>query len=350
MNLVATILAGPGCAPAIEGAVRSVIDWADQVVVIDTADHYQTGALDFLRPILGGKGIYHCFGWTGSFADARNAALAVAYTVGGDWAVTCDVDERLVLHGEPVRQFLEMTPCDTLMVTQADGTYAKERFFRLPATGEWVGDTHEFFDRIGKRGTLPQMRFTELSKTEEQLQAKHARDLNALREMICAEPAEARWHYYFGQTKQALGDLSGAISAYRKCAGLTTWHEQGAWAMYKATECWDHLGDHAAMKKYALDGLLILPTPELAWVAGLACYRLSQLGSAIAWSRVAIEWAGDQSVARDGFREPKAWAEGPYDVLRHAYRDLGNLPSALGADARYSELRDARLGIVTISG
>ena len=52
-----------------------------------------------------------------------------------------------------------------LHVKHANGTYGKERFFRLPARGRYVGPTHEAFiaDRA-RRGTLPGVVFDELGK------------------------------------------------------------------------------------------------------------------------------------------------------------------------------------------
>jgi tetratricopeptide (TPR) repeat protein len=133
-----------------------------------------------------------------------------------------------------------------------------------------------------------------------------------------------------------LKQYAAAIDAYRACAALGGWVEEGAWACFRAAECYCALERWSEAIETCARGLAIRPaTAELAWLAGWAAYKAKRYEDAIAWSNMAIvnglyEGAG-ASFERIGFRYPTGQYEGPYDVLRWTFAALGN--AAASAEA-----------------
>ena len=165
VTIVSTTLTG-NSHDIIGDALRSVVDWVDWLLVIDTGITDDTLAI--AREIAGNKLLVREFPWQDDFAAARNFALTAAAETGADWAVSLDSDERLDRGGVDVRSRLAAAEADVLHVAHANGTYAKERFFRLPVRGRYVGPTHEaFISDGGLAGTLEGIRFDELAKSEE---------------------------------------------------------------------------------------------------------------------------------------------------------------------------------------
>ncbi|MGB0646578.1 MAG: glycosyltransferase [Bradymonadia bacterium] len=71
----------------ISGAIQSVIDIADEVIVVDTGSSDKTVELATQA-----GATVHFFDWVGDFSAARNASLSHATT---DWILVLDADERL---------------------------------------------------------------------------------------------------------------------------------------------------------------------------------------------------------------------------------------------------------------
>src|SRR6188768_531793 len=94
MRIVTTTLTG-NSESIIADALRSVVDWVDVCLVIDTG--VSDGSLRRAREIAGSKYAQRTFTWSDDFAAARNFALDAARDLGGTWAVTLDTDERLEL-------------------------------------------------------------------------------------------------------------------------------------------------------------------------------------------------------------------------------------------------------------
>ncbi len=124
-------------------ALRSVVDWVDWCVLIDTG--IQDDTIEIARQIAGDKLIVREFAWCDDFSAARNFALAAAADTGASWAVFVDSDERLVLNGVDIHAVLASSPELTLLVPHDSGEYTKDRFFRLPVVGGFRGPTHEAY-------------------------------------------------------------------------------------------------------------------------------------------------------------------------------------------------------------
>jgi tetratricopeptide (TPR) repeat protein len=334
----------------IGDALASVAAQVDRCLVIDTGARDDT--LEVARRIAGDKLLVREFRWQDDFAAARNFALEAAHSAGGQWAVTVDTDERLLFDaGFDLRSALARTRAAVLLVSEENAIYSKERMVRLPAAVRWKGPTHEVLagQRDGESVQLPGVRFRELPKDEAALRRKFERDVAILRRYTRQHAKEPRWHYYLGASHQDLGQYAAAIDAYRACAALGGWAEEGAWACYRAAECCCSLGRWADAIALCAQGLAIRPaTAELAWLAGWAAYKSKRYEDAIAWSNMAIvnglhDGAGG-SFQRIGFRHPPALFEGPYDVLRWTFDALGNAAAAQQAAQEYDAAKLAREG------
>ncbi len=333
-------------ASLIADALRSVVEWVDICLVIDTGVTDETLAI--AREVAGAKYAERRFAWTNDFSAARNFALDAAHELGANWAVTLDTDERIETRGEDLRATLGSAKEGVLMLSDAERTYAKERFFRLPMRERFAGPTHECFAayKVGTR-TLERACFRERAKTEPALRAKFERDAAILAAHVQAQPQDPRWHYYLGESLKNLGRDAEAVTAYDACAALRGWNEESAWACYRAAECLCRLRRFRDAVDRCANGLARhAGIAELAWLAGFASYEGGDAAQAVYWARLAIahgSFRGDGArVPRIGFRNPAALYEGPYDVLRFALKTLGDAEGAAEAEILYAAAKAER--------
>jgi tetratricopeptide (TPR) repeat protein len=347
--IVSTTLTGSN-ADIIRDALASVVAQVDRCLVIDTGAADDTLAV--AREVAGDKLLVREFPWCNDFAAARNFALQAATEAGGRWAFTVDTDERLVFEvGVSLRDALARTKAKVLLVGQADGSYAKERIVRLPATVYWNGPTHEALEgqRAGESEILPGVHFRELGKDAAANKAKFERDAAILAAYVREHPSVPRWHYYLGASLHDLRRFDEAIEAFKACAALKGWNEEGAWACYRAADCYAALKRWNEAIEMCAQGLAIRPaTAELAWLAGWAAFNARRYEDAIAWSNMAVvngfyDGAG-AGFARISFRYPYALYEGPYETLRWTFERLGNHAAAKAAEKEAASARRMREG------
>jgi hypothetical protein len=134
----------------IGDALRSVVDWVDLCLLIDTGIEDDT--IEVARAVVGDKLIVRQYPWHNDFSAARNFSLAAAAETGADWAVTVDSDERIITGDADIRSTLITATEPAFMAPHATGDYTKDRFFRLPVRGEFRGPTHEAFYRVDQFG------------------------------------------------------------------------------------------------------------------------------------------------------------------------------------------------------
>lgn len=353
VSIVSTTLTGNSEA-IIGDALRSVVDWVDRVLVVDTGVSDDT--LRIARDIAGAKLFLRSFPWRDDFAAARNFALDAAAELGADWAVTLDTDERIDLNGLDIRAALADTDAAALHVKHAAGAYGKERFFRLPARGHYVGPTHEaFIKTAGESLTLDDIIFDELGKSREQYRQKAERDVAILSRHTAAHPDDPRWHYYLGDSLAGLDRYDEAIAAFRRCASLNGWDEEGGWAMYRAAECLLKLDRPVEAVAACAEGLAKhAGLAELPWLAAYASWHAGRPVQATYWARQAVamgHFAGaGGEVPRIGFRHPPALWEGPFDVLRFSLRAMGDDAAANEAQRLHEEAKAARMGEAAPAG
>jgi FkbM family methyltransferase len=192
------------------------------------------------------------------------------------------------------------------------------------------------------------VRFYEVAKTPAAFRHKLERDLVILQEETRDKPDNARWWYYLGQTLDGLQRHREAADAYRHCATLDGWAEEAAWACYQAAKCLSELKEYRQAIQTCAFGLARQPgSPELAWLAGFCCFQLGEFRDAIHWEQIAIALGnveGTNAAARRiSFRHLPGWYEGPYDVLRFAYRRLGMEDAARDAAEKHQRALQMRL-------
>src|ERR1700730_17170260 len=95
MDKIVSVTLTADSAELIGDALRSVVDWVDFCLVVDTGVTDET--LDIARSIAGEKLVVFFFPWIDDFSAARNAGLDRATTLGAEWAMMLDTDERMEL-------------------------------------------------------------------------------------------------------------------------------------------------------------------------------------------------------------------------------------------------------------
>ncbi len=336
MKIVSTTIVGPSGMKDLPEALASVQGVAEASIVIWTGDSAESVPTDSFREF---KAIeWHWFPWIDDFSAARNEALEAAELHDATWAITLDSDERIDPRGEDIRAFLESTDAPVVLMRSADGSYAKPRAIRIPCAAKWRGPSHEALALQGPE--FPRARFSELPKTPEQVRFKNERGLRLLTEYSKAHPKEARWHYYMGDQLAALGRYEDAIKAFDRCVALTKWDEEGAFAAYRAAVvALESLGNWREAYRRTVAALETYPwSCELAWLSAYAAYRGGWIWEAV---RLASE-PRPSPRQRASFQVLKASYEGPADILRFAFRELGLVAKANEAEKLYQERKRAR--------
>jgi tetratricopeptide (TPR) repeat protein len=272
-----------------------------------------------------------------NFSHARNVSLSEAAKLGYHWALTLDTDERVSLP-ESVHADLDASPFPTLMVPADDehGGYLKERLFRLPAEGAWRGPTHECYLPISDgNAILEGASFRELPRSEEALKAKLLRDVSLLYPFARKHPKDPRWWFYLGRTLKDLGRTREAIGILERSYSLDGWQEESAISGYWIAECHAFAKEWRQAIEWAARALARAPwMPEPAYLAAVcnleraktshALQREQYLYDAIAWANLALTHAAGRHGRRRGsFQNLTAQWEGPYEVLRVAWTELG---------------------------
>jgi tetratricopeptide (TPR) repeat protein len=275
--------------------------------------------------------------WHNDFSAARNAELDAAKDAGADFALMLDTDEVLELgEGEDIRKLCETLPAHHghISLPDSDRVYIQPRIFRIPAWGSFSGRTHEAYSPSMPCTLLEKTCFRGAPKTQEQLAEKLARDEAILRDVVAAEPDSSRWNFYLGNTLRGQGKWLEAIEWYEKCSDLRSgWREEPAWACFNAADCWIRLGQFQRAIDMCAEGLARhAGIAELAWLASYAASKAGQNDQAVYWGRISValgKFKGIGSeVPRIGFKNGVGLWEGPYDVMRFAYKELGEMRDA----------------------
>lgn len=354
-KIVATLIAH-NCESVIGDAVRSVADWVDQILLIDTG--ITDSSLVKASEIAGNKLVVHHFKWENDFSAARNFALKLATDSGADWACTLDSDERIGFYArDPLEfrdQLRQFTQAKVLLAKAADGSYCKERLIRLPTQVSWTGRTHETLSGVSRseQAVLQNLVFSEVTKSKEELSKKFERDLTILRTELRTEPESGRKLYYLGQTLVNLGQHEGAIACFDRCSQIRDSDELAAWSSYMSAKSHAELGlFDEAIERCAIGMAIDALSPETAWLAAWSCFKIREYTQAIAWSRISISLGMYQGIGklsnRFGFRDLIGWYEGPFDILFHTYIKLNESTLASQAKADFERARDARLASVS---
>lgn len=285
------------------------------------------------------------------FAAARNEALEFAVAKGFDYALMLDCDERIqCVNPKRLRTVLASNvSADVYIAMDLDRFYAKDRIFRLPPRGQYVGPTHEMFvyDDVTRREMLSGLTFHELPRTPEQTERKLARDLQILECYTAEHPHDARFWYYLGDTYEQSNYRDLAIVAFERSHDLNSTGEESPWSAYRIATFLAGEAKHAEAIVWCLKGMAQhAAMAELHWLAGWCCYQMGRDHQAVYWSVLSSTFGEFSNrrypVQRIGFRTPQALWEWPYETLRNALHRLGDVAGANDADVLYNAAKKKR--------
>ncbi len=350
--LSVTLTSGPSS--KLKGALESVKSVVDAALILDTG--ITDDSLDVARQVLGEDHVFvEKFSWTGSFADARNAALDAAFrgvggpqstvhspqaeglqstvhspqpektgdqsvlaeggrrkTEGGPvppeaaWALMLDTDERYDWRGLDLRAYLESSTAPGHHVRDRSESYPKEHVFRLPARHKYAGVTHEAYPSAGFT-ELPQVRVWELPKTPKELVEKLQRDAQILEEETKSAPSARSW-FYLAQTRGRLATteearqhgsesalFAAAASAWEQAYKLSPHDSEAGWCAYQAARCLYATNPKSflelAVARCASGMTKHAGMPELPWYAAELSFARGDFRQAVRWATVAAALA-----------------------------------------------------------
>lgn len=303
----------------IAEAVRSVANYVDKILLVDTG--ITDGTVDRATEAADqGQIAIVIHRWT-NFSDARNAAIRDARDLlGAEWVFIVDSDERIDFGDLGPLVFcasVEDSTADILLIESGDGLYPKEKLIRASAAVTFVGTTHEALIG-GSRQLLRGVTFSELPKTDKQLERKFRRDVELLRESIKKDSDDPRWHYYLGVSLEGLGELELAEQSYWACGMLRKIGFEAAWAFYKQAEMSLILKRFERAVDASMQGMHADATfAECACIAATASVALGRQDQAVAWAKIAESVGRYRGYApeRLWFRHLPSLYELPYEIL-----------------------------------
>jgi hypothetical protein len=358
MIITLAIMAGKGAEAAqLARAIHSAREYVDKVYLMDTGleqdifprfdDVYRTLSSDTSASP---RFIISNMPWTDDFGDMRTKLIKrAAASTGCEWVLMLDSDESIACSMLPqdFRSFLSNIDRDSRVeavhIQHFSNTYGQPRLFRTPILGHFEGKTHEAYVLNMSYAHCPAMKFVDYDRPLELWQAKFERDLRVLKADIEKEPS-ARKHFYLAETYRNTHDHINAAKHYLECVKTSTWNEERAWASYRCAVELSELGDWIKALQVTVAGLEFMPAmPELPWYAGYCCSKMNRHGESVAWGLMAAALndrtvSGIDAPERVLFKHLPALKEGPWDLLRHGYRNIGDTQRADNAQAMWEIL------------
>jgi glycosyltransferase involved in cell wall biosynthesis len=209
------------------GSVRSLIDtWT----IIDTGSTDNT--IELVSEALNGiDGEMHKRPWR-DFSTNRNELLALARPT-ADYLLLLDADMTVRIEcTEPLSEL--SAPIYDLLV-ESGIEYRMPYLVSSTVDCRFIGRTHEYLS-YGDAGVtavpINDIVITHMGDGGNR-ETKLTRDLGLLEEDAYSNPDDARTMFYLAQTREGLGDVAGALAAYRRRIELGGWEEEIFWSMYK---------------------------------------------------------------------------------------------------------------------
>ena len=238
---IAAVLIVRDEARSIARCIDSVRPWVDRIVVLDTGSSDDTIAI--ARAC--GADVSE-MAWPDNFAEARNAALALA---DADWSLVIDADEWIDRGGDLLREWCAGPPRlgRLWQVSEANGgTVTRNRVTRLLPRGvRYTGRVHEQVVSDLPRATID-VAFGHDGYVDAQLARKHDRNQVLLLAELGDAPDDPYLHYQLGKDAQMRGDERAASDYF--AAALTRSPADANWR-HEMVVC--HL--HALAKSGQLD-------------------------------------------------------------------------------------------------
>jgi glycosyltransferase involved in cell wall biosynthesis/lipoprotein NlpI len=279
---------------------------ADEVVVVDTGSTDRT--VEIAREH-GAKVAY--FAWIDDFSAARNFAIEQAT---GDWILILDGDD-VALESSPgaVRAEVAAQPPGVFFLRvpvrspRADGRgftlIGSRRLFRRCPQIRWHGAIHEILEHDSREHTELEVASGAMSVDHigymdlkhRRAERKHERNLRILRQVLAANPDDARWPYYLAKEHASVGHNATALKlirrALRRFRGQVRPDFEGAMrclAMNVALS----LGKPALAVELGLPAMAEYAYSELCYMLGRAYAALGDRQQAERYFRLAIALRG----------------------------------------------------------
>lgn len=209
------------------GSVRGLIDtWT----IIDTGSTDDTVAL--IRECLDGvPGSVHSRPWR-DFSTNRNELLHLSRPT-ADYLLLLDADMTIRIECENPLSDLSARIYDLLV--ESGLQYRMPYLVASKVNCQYIGRTHEYLAYSESDGPAVPYDGIVISHLGDggNRETKLQRDLGLLESDAYAKPEDARTFFYLAQTRESLGDTSGAIAAYRRRIELGGWEEEVFWSMYR---------------------------------------------------------------------------------------------------------------------
>ncbi len=224
----------------IERCLESVRGFIDHWTIVDTGS--RDGTPGIIRECLHGiPGVVYDRPWV-DFGRNRTELMDLAMGT-ADWLLLLDADHVVEVDGDWLVGHRDWSDAMDLRVL---GLHDFWMPYLVRGDRAWTfrGTTHEYLD-VGSDvvpGRLDALRIIDRSDGSSRPD-KYRRDVALLEKQIAIEPDVSRWPFYLGQTRQGMGDIDGAIAAFRKCIELSSWDEEIHWSLLSIGELLKDRGD-----------------------------------------------------------------------------------------------------------
>lgn len=312
MHIIATVLLGPGSEAIVTDAIASVRGQVDDFLLIESGGG--NAAIDAAIAAVDGP---HCvvpFCWLGDYGGARQFALEQARTLGFDYALTVDPDERIAL--DPgFRDLVARHPeADVWILPDRETGYFKERLIRTGTSAFWHGKVCEFLDGREVAGSRLPGHFWELPKDAGGERRRWERGIVACTEMIESGDDCYRWRRHRGSCLMGLGRQPDALADYEAALPLALNTHETAWMRYLICEQYVLTGRPDEARALAARGLADHAgfIPEFGWILAYTDQATSPQ-NASRWAQLVLHAPSDRT--RIGFRGQNC-KRGAQQILR----------------------------------
>lgn len=230
-------------AAVIERCLRSALEVVDTWTIVDTGSTDDTR--ERVRAVLGHlPGALHERPWR-DFGTNRTELLALARG-SADHLLLLDADMTVVTDGFTLDQLTH----DAHDIEVRGGiTYRMPYVVRGDLPWRYVGRTHEYLtcDEVAQHALLDTLAVHHHADGGTRHE-KFTRDLALLEAAAREDRTDTRTLFYLAQTRQALGDVEGALATFRRRIELGGWEEEVFWSLYQIGRILDGRGEwvHAA--------------------------------------------------------------------------------------------------------
>lgn len=358
MKLITSCMMGGNREAVSQGMLTSAANITDQFLLLHTGPSAETAVNLALARWPNSLVRYWDPGEAGvDCAVGRNICLLEAEKAGADWVLNLDTDEILVIPSTvDMRHVLETTQADVLLIRDYSGSYRKTKFFRTPIRGRYVVEptadrsvgSHEYFMPAPGAvcSAVPGVFFFEHSKPKDVEDRRMAEIERSSRVQVEANPKGSRSWYYLGEALAYRQAYDEALFAFFMCFDVSDWPDEKWWSYYKAA--WARMGQGrmASAIEYCRLGGIGQPTwPEFPWLAAVCAAKCGAWEQAVEFALEADDLAEDQrrdETNRTFFVNRTAWWEGPSDVLRRCYANIGDPEQARKYHEKFQAMVEER--------